>query len=335
MKKRIDWIDETKGWGILCIMMAHVVQYFQATTSLNVYLCSFHVPIFFVVTGCMDKQFCNKKLDLKKRTYALLVPYVIFSIFNFVSKVAVYGLMNRLSASMIKNELVELFITGNGTVWFLLTLWIMTLLAQYGLKRLPHDWMILLVGILILLVNYSVQLPQHPLLVVCIRPFVALGYWTIGYVICSFLDQFSANVFWSIAFIGLGGLMVWISDVRVDFFGGNFYGLTSIVASLSSSLGYVLLFCWMSRKHCFQLLQRFLSYFGRNSLIVMLIHPIWLQCFMYPLGRWFGALTGMASLGMAILVLIVIVILEVPSIRIMNRYLGVLIGKKNKLKVDV
>lgn len=328
MKKRIDWIDETKGWGILCIMMAHVFQYFQATSSLNAYICSFHVPIFFVVIGCMDFCFQDKKFDFKKRTYALLVPYVVFSIINFGLKVAVFGIMHKLSADMIKNELIELFITGNGTVWFLLTLWILNLLTQWGMKRLHSNWMILLVGIMALAVVYSVHLPWNPILVLVIRPIAALGYWALGYVFFSIVDRCSTIGFVGLLLVASGWIVVLMNDNRVDFFGGTFlYGSSSIAASLLSSFGYISLFCWISKKQLLQSIQRFLIFFGKNSLIVMLIHPLWLQCFMYPLRGWFGGLIGIKSLMMAILIYVIIVLLEIPSIWIMNKYFGVLIGK--------
>lgn len=329
MKKRIDWIDETKGWGILCIMMAHVFQYFQATLSLNAYICSFHVPIFFVVAGCMDYIFKDKKFDCKQRSYALLVPYVTFSVINFVLKVAVFGIIHKLSVDMIKNELIELFITGNGTVWFLLTLWLLNLLTQYGIKRIPSRWMILLVGIMALAIVYSVHLPWNPIWVLFLRLIAALGYWALGYVFCSIVNSVSLIGFWGCLLIVSGWGVVLMNVTRVDFFSGIFSnGIASIAASLLSSFGYILLICWISKKQLFQLLQRFLVFFGKNSLIVMLIHPLWLQCFMYPLREWFGELTGRKSFLIAVLIYIVIVLLEVPSIWIMNKYFGVLIGKK-------
>lgn len=328
MKKRIDWIDETKGWGILCIMMAHVFQYFQATSSLNAYICSFHVPIFFVIAGCMDFCFRDKQFDLKKRTYTLLVPYVVFSIINFVLKVAVFGIMHKLSADMIKNELIELFITGNGTVWFLLTLWMLNLLTQWGVKRLHSNWMILLVGIMALAVVYSVHFPGNPILVLVIRPIAALGYWALGYAVCSVIESVPLIGCVGPLLVVSGWLVAMMNDVRVDFFGGTFlYGSSSIAASLLSSFGYIWLFCWISKKQLLQSIQRFLMFFGKNSLIVMLIHPLWLQCFMYPLRGWFGGLIGIKSLMMAILIYVIIVLLEIPSIWIMNKYFGVLIGK--------
>ena len=123
--------------------------------------------------------------------------------------------------------------------------------------------------------------------------------------------------------------MVLMNDTHIDFFGGIFLnGISSVTASFLSSFGFILLFCWISKKQLFQVLQRILLFFGENSLIVMLIHPLWLQCFMYPLRGWFGELTGRKSFLIAVLIYIVIVLLEVPSIWIMNKYFGVLIGKK-------
>ena len=149
----------------------------------------FSCSYFFVVAGCMDYIFKDKKFDCKQRSYALLVPYVTFSVINFVLKVAVFGIIHKLSVDMIKNELIELFITGNGTVWFLLTLWLLNLLTQYGIKRIPSRWMILLVGIMALVIVYSVRLPWNPIWVLFLWLIAALGYWALGYVFCSIVDK--------------------------------------------------------------------------------------------------------------------------------------------------
>ena len=48
MGKRIEWIDMAKGIGIILVIMGHIS---FRPESLNVWLCSFHMPLFFFLSG--------------------------------------------------------------------------------------------------------------------------------------------------------------------------------------------------------------------------------------------------------------------------------------------
>ncbi len=124
--KRYEYLDYAKCFGILLIMFGHVTQYFSPMQGISGYVNSFHVPIFFVVSGCLAWHKRDKVIDLlpyiKKRAASLLIPYVIFSIINSVLKLGVLLIKGGLTESVLIEEAVDFFITGNGTVWFLVTL---------------------------------------------------------------------------------------------------------------------------------------------------------------------------------------------------------------------
>lgn len=124
--KRIAYIDYSKGLGILLIMFAHTIQWFESMLLVNRYVHSFHVPIFFIAAGCLAYYQRERRYDFKtfccKKAKTLLIPYVFFSLFNTALECGVYWITHSLTREMIRNELEALLITGNGTVWFLLTL---------------------------------------------------------------------------------------------------------------------------------------------------------------------------------------------------------------------
>lgn len=80
-KKRIDWIDLSKGFAILLMVMGHT----SIPLSLSKYIWSFHMPLFFFVSG----MFLRKDIDsdicffYKKKINSLLIPYVFFTIIVF------------------------------------------------------------------------------------------------------------------------------------------------------------------------------------------------------------------------------------------------------------
>lgn len=196
--KRIEYIDYMKGIGILLIMFAHCMQGFRLMSIPVKYVTSFHVPIFFVAAGCLAYHKKDDTLSLrefvKKRFYMLIIPYMVFSVFNSVQKLGIYCLTGQISMDTFRNEMVELVITGNGTVWFLLTLFISEVIF-YGLFRLRAiqkiRTMIVWISMLFLLIMPFYYPVHSPLGILLIRIPEALGYYMFGFVLAGCMYKYS------------------------------------------------------------------------------------------------------------------------------------------------
>lgn len=87
MQQRTKWIDMAKGIGIILVIIGHIS---LRPEWLNVFLCSFHMPLFFFLSGITyngekHKQF---KLLFIKKTQQLLIPYLIFAVVLWLWDVA-------------------------------------------------------------------------------------------------------------------------------------------------------------------------------------------------------------------------------------------------------
>lgn len=331
--ERVKWIDYAKGIGILLIMMAHCFQYFSPMKGINGYICSFHVPIFFIVGGCLTsykENARNFKKFIGKRAKMLLIPYVIFSILNSLLKFAVLFLQHALTSETIVSELKELFITGNGTVWFLLTLFLIELLFYFVKKK--SKIIILIITIVGLILPYLVTIvPENAIRTVLLRVIAGLGYYSLGYLICPFLKQLKTSnliifciLFWlagitSYAFLGSG----------YSFFDGRYTNMTgSLLCSICNGLGILFLLIFINKKEYRNKLLNILSFFGRNSLIIMLVHPTLLLLFTFPLGGYFVKMMGLSGIAAAIILWILLIVLNVPFIYIINNWFPWMIGKR-------
>ena len=76
----------------------------------------------------------DKKNFLIKKAKSLLLPYIIFSILNSAVKFSVLFMKHSLTVDAVKSELIQLCITGNGTVWFLLTLFLTETIYVFCLR---------------------------------------------------------------------------------------------------------------------------------------------------------------------------------------------------------
>lgn len=125
INNRIGWIDEAKGIGMLCIVFCHAI---RGRGLLNQYLYSFHVPLFFFLTGV---TYVHKSGELKaflgKRVKQLWIPYWVFglislAIYQFLGNIALKTLDGGVNYTLAQN--VRWLCYGytdaiNSPLWFL------------------------------------------------------------------------------------------------------------------------------------------------------------------------------------------------------------------------
>ena len=77
MKQRIDWVDTAKGFTIIGTIISHCVEWGSFVRN---FLFSFHMPLFFLLSGYTTKPVDNKKdllLKTKKDFKKLIIPTLV------------------------------------------------------------------------------------------------------------------------------------------------------------------------------------------------------------------------------------------------------------------
>lgn len=77
---RFNWMDHAKAIGILLVVIGH--SHFNHN-ELNEVLFTFHMPLFFILSGYLFKP-KNIVIGLKKDFSSLVIPYVIYSALLFL-----------------------------------------------------------------------------------------------------------------------------------------------------------------------------------------------------------------------------------------------------------
>ena len=124
--KRVAFLDVMKGIGILFVCLGHSVS--TMAHPLNVFVLSFHMPLFFFVSGVVfmsDAQRSFKEFVIRKMR-AILLPYVILVVLScggeFIIEVVVKKLIMHqeaafeLSSALQQWFLITLFL-GNLALW--------------------------------------------------------------------------------------------------------------------------------------------------------------------------------------------------------------------------
>lgn len=86
IKERIIWIDSLRAIAIFYVVLGHAITTFAAPAVYNKYVYSFHLPLFFFVSGYLFniERNPNFRFFLKKRVKTLLIPYFVFTFFAYI-----------------------------------------------------------------------------------------------------------------------------------------------------------------------------------------------------------------------------------------------------------
>jgi acyltransferase len=143
---RLSWVDTLKGFGIMIVVFAH----YQLPAALDTYIFSFHMPLFFFVSGFLFnfvKYSESAKYFVTGRFRSLIVPYFAFAVLTclfyflmdkaFQPKVTNFDFFEASVPYMIYSILYALgpMISFNPPLWFLTCLFVTELFFYWLAKR--------------------------------------------------------------------------------------------------------------------------------------------------------------------------------------------------------
>ncbi|GEM_PF-4391345 len=328
MSKRIYYLDLAKAVGIIMIIMAHVFMWAPSLSVVCSFLCSVHVPLFFVISGLLFAHFPHEEkffVFLKKRSRQLLIPYLFFSFLNAIQTWTVLFLTHQMTVERFHIECVELLITGNGTVWFLLTLFLSELLffyVRYSGKF--NNYFIIISAILLEIIVYGLSgETNHPYWVVISRAISAYSFIVFGYYLKPIISLGKKyRLFLSIVLFVLWAYLILRFGYKFEFYVGTFdrfiYSVPIILVGTSSII--LLLSCIEKQNYL-------IDYIGRNSLIFMLVHPTFTKIYIF-LGIVY---IPSCSTWMQVIISIIVLILVISGTSIfgelIKRYFPIILGR--------
>jgi fucose 4-O-acetylase-like acetyltransferase len=79
---RIEWLDALRAFAILLVFIGHKT----ASVYLEQVIYSFHIPLFFFISGFVFDQskYSKFKTIFAKKSQTLLLPYFVFAFFSFI-----------------------------------------------------------------------------------------------------------------------------------------------------------------------------------------------------------------------------------------------------------
>lgn len=165
MQKRDTYLDVLKGFLIYLVFVGHMIELCpeQHISCLFLFeaIYSFHMPLFFVVSGYLGK---NVERNRDKAFENLIVPTILFEIMYFVIH------------WILKADNFHMFLTPIFAYWYIFVLFAFRILMPY-MRRISH---IIIISIVVALgIGFNSEIGEYMSLsrFFCMLPFYLLGYY--------------------------------------------------------------------------------------------------------------------------------------------------------------
>jgi fucose 4-O-acetylase-like acetyltransferase len=329
MKTRLDWVDQARGLSILLVVYGHNFPVIEP------YIYSFHVPLFFFISG----MFHPKKItfqSVKRRAKMILVPYffwatTLYLFWMFVGRN--YGKSSQIELSPIKN-FIGIFYSQGGQeymdwgipIWFLTCIFLVFLI--YGAVSNIKNKTVY-VGTILICVLAGIIWPKATgthLPWSFDVALVSVGIYAAGHQLKNWmvvLEKRSLAI-WIILLFIIHGITFSINPSKVDMY-RSLYGneILFLISGISGSIAYILLL------KSFPIL-KFLSYLGKHTIVLLATHTRALTVIKFVLMTLVGTTVFDFTELEKLILAVVQIALVIPVIWLVNKYIPVLDGKVKK-----
>ncbi|WP_234123164.1 acyltransferase family protein [Clostridium hydrogenum] len=336
--KRIEWIDVAKGIAMLLVILGHTS---IPNSNLKLIL-SFHMPLFFFLSGYTFKLKGNFLTYLKKKIKSLLIPYFVFSVLTYIFWVVVERriMKNSIGINIFKPMLgifyannIHNYMIFDGVLWFIPCLFVTEMLF-YFISRFVRGKLGLLVVLLAFIFigfidsKYMVYMLPWGIDIA----FTAIIFYGFGYIVNGLKYNFvNAKILTKIIVAIISSLLlIYTSEANtVVYMYNNEYGkyFYFLISAFSGIMVCVLLANIINKS-------TILSYIGANSFIILALHPKTLELLKLIFNKIFKINTNTSLLWGCIFTIFSLLII-MPFIYIINKYFSFILGKQKTMQQDL
>lgn len=268
--ERESYLDIAKGIGIIMVVWAH------ASGPFTSFIESFHMPLFFFISGMLYHG--NKSITeyIKRKMIKLLVPFWTCNLLLYPLFFLLYY-WNRWSFRIALREVFGILITVGkvpflGATWFLAALfWVSAsvhILCKILEKHKVCDLCILLIGIITAIIGLNITLPYR-----LSRNMICCFYYIVGYLYrknVRLLFSLKEKSIIAPIFFVVG---LYLSYLYPSSLGDNVYSnkFSFLIAALFSTL-FVLLISYLLSKIELNSIVKSMISLGNNSKHILIWH---------------------------------------------------------------
>lgn len=331
---RNRYIDTVKAVGIFLVILGH------HETVFTQWIFSFHMPLFFFLSGIFHKNYSSYKVFLEKKIKSLIIPYFFFAITLFLfwlvlgrhfgeAKFKNTPILESLNGVFMGTQISGISSMEWGIIlWFLLTLFIISN-VYYFISKINNTLIIILVNIFLGTIGfyYNYYKPTYLDIWHFTVALNAIQFYSMGVILKDKilnLDKISYK------WIFLLFIINYVSNYyngKIDMQSLN-YGNNILLFYVSafSGIGFIIVLI-----RNLEIYNRILDFIGTNTMIILAYH---LRCMTFI--KFVFMVVGIKVINDNTIYNIFFSIIQLlicfPIIIILNKYFPKFVGKYNKSK---
>jgi fucose 4-O-acetylase-like acetyltransferase len=297
---RIEYIDALKCFAVFCVLWGHSMQYLKGSydfihNPVFVFVYSFHMPLFFMVSGLFFKS--SLKLNIRdftiRKGLQLLLPCIVW---------AAIGVLIKFSLDLARGNahfglgLIKPVINPIEWIWFLRELFISYFTVYVALKILKKQWLACLISIVFWLLS-----PFGRIQIFLLPMFWAGIYLRDNY---HFISKYSKQILITAGIIFAICLLFWNGSYTIYVTSLKLFSIRTIsfnfdvteitVALFRSGIGFFGSLFWMMLFKTFYKPNKFLVFLSKVGVDTLAVYL--LQCLI--LERFLGRLINFTNMNL-------------------------------------
>ena len=342
MKERIEWLDSVKAVGIFLMVLCHAK---LSNTTIVTVISTFHMPLFFILSGYLDRKQEISMAVTKKYFRSLITPYFFFSICSFsicwispilhpeiyhMESYAKIFLSALIGMFLMEDKVTSFSFLPSGPLWFLIALFQVKLLFSIGVLLYRKNCMWTIPFSCFLIITYNCRIPFFSVE----SALLAFPFYCVGFFLQELhvLDKFPPKRYCNVL-IGMALLayivLFGVKNGRVDI-DGCLYGNNIVFFYLNGTIGTIMIILLIKETKKLSIL----SECGKSTITILGTHFFFLipsQILFVTIFHFsISDLPFFCSALMAIVACLGGVLIH----SFLNRHFPLLIGKNDTKKTD-
>lgn len=262
MQQRVDRVDFLKFIGILAVILGHI------NFPLNGFIYTWHMPLFFMISGFFIKFNTSLKDFVVKNFKRLMIPYFIFSIAGLFMEILKRYLLHRETLDYI-HEIKGIFIdmdfaglcnTYAFVLWFLPALFFARIFLYLIKNKIPSLPLQSLVVVFLFMGSFYIDLPFG-----LDNALNSLIFVYAGNII---FDKKMPSVLVLLSVVVLAVIYCFGFSLNLDM-ASKVYSNKFLNVLWAISFVYVLIFCIKK----ISANNKFIKIWGGNTMLLFILHP--------------------------------------------------------------
>ena len=263
-KHRIGWIDTLRGIGIFYVTFGHLYPWFL----IEKHIYSFHMFLFFFLSGYLYKQPKSIKPFICKKAKNLLIPFAFWNVLSTTIEIIING---DFASNISKMFIVEGELCWNTPIWFLIVLFfveiIFATLDNIRIKIRNILFVLLVAAISLVLAGFIGSYCM--IFKITLIP-IGLLYYCVGYVVRNVPIYITNSkkvviLFFAVIINIIFGVILNPRISVAHFYYGN------LIYCLFGGVSGIIIYLIVSKYLCakFHIINKFISRIGAHSMIIM------------------------------------------------------------------